>query len=647
LIAARKNLEFVIDPDPGVPSSLVGDPLRLSQVLVNLVGNALKFSAKGHVLLRIELLEGAPSGGVTLCFRVSDSGIGMSEQQVAQIFQPFTQADSSTTRRYGGTGLGLSICKRLVEMMGGDLKVRSKLDQGSEFFFSASFGAPLTRSVPSPAWDTLRVLLVESSEPQAQAFCRFLAAHACEVRAVSNAAEALSALGEANEAGAPFQVAMVSHALPDAVGLSLIARITRPGDALRVPAVVLGPPNAEFWVGGSFRRYGASAAIAKPFQPGSVLRALERASRFSGSSRPPSQAPISQDLRLQGKTLLLVQDEAVGREMFRELFEQWGAKVEVANNGLEAIQRASGQPFDAILMDLHMPLLDGWQAARTIRSSERHAQTPILALTASTRAEDRARAREAGMIAFLSTPIEPAQLLGVILEVLPKGEASTEDSDEDEERDSVPPASVAASRLRIQLDTQSALSRVNGDAATYRRLLQRFLGSHATAPQELRRALDDSDIETALRIAHTLTSAAANVGASQLQRAAQFMESTLRQDASQVAMALADFEFAHLATLTAVASTLESSSSSPNHPQAAVATEIAPLLERLQRLIDDHDTAAVDCLNSLRQALGERPSASEALHRLELGIAAYDFEQARKELDALNQVLAPRGFGPE
>jgi hypothetical protein len=125
------------------------------------------------------------------------------------------------------------------------------------------------------------------------------------------------------------------------------------------------------------------------------------------------------------------------------------------------------------------------------------------------------------------------------------------------------------------------------------------------------------------------------------------MESTLRQDASQVAMALADFELAHLATLTAVASMLESSSSSPNLPQAAVATEIAPLLERLQRLVDDHDTAAVDCLNSLRQALGERPSASDALHRLELGIAAYDFEQARKELDALNQVLAPRGFGPE
>ncbi|HWA75559.1 MAG TPA: substrate-binding domain-containing protein [Polyangiaceae bacterium] len=646
LIAARKNLEFVIDPDPSVPRSLVGDPLRLSQVLVNLVGNALKFSSKGHVLLRIELVDEAPSSGVTLRFRVSDSGIGMSEQQVAQIFQPFTQADSSTTRRYGGTGLGLSICKRLVEMMGGELQVRSKLEQGSEFSFSASFGAPLTRSVPSPAWETLRVLLVESSEPQAQAFCRLLAAHGCEVTAVGSAAEALSALSEASEAGTPFQVAVVSHTLPDAAGLSLIARITRPGDTLRVPAVVLGPPNAEFWVAGNFRRYGASAAIAKPFQPASVLRALERASRFAGSSRPPSQAPVSQDLRLQGKTLLLVQDEAVGREMFRELLEQWGARVEVANNGLEAVQRASSQAFDAILMDLHMPLLDGWQAAHTIRSSERHAETPILALTASTRAEDRARAREAGMVAFLSTPIDPTQLLGVILEVLPSGEDRLGESSggEDEDHDSVPPASVAASRLRMQLDTQSALARVNGDAATYRRLLQRFLASHATAPQDLKRALDESDIETALRIAHTLTSAAANVGANQLQRAAQFMESTLRQDASQVAMALADFEFAHLATLTAVASTLESSSSSPNLPQAAVTTEVAPLLARLRRLIEDHDTAAVDCLNSLRQALGERPSASEALHRLEIGIAAYDFEQARKELDALNQVLAPREF---
>jgi signal transduction histidine kinase/DNA-binding LacI/PurR family transcriptional regulator/DNA-binding response OmpR family regulator len=639
LVAARKNLELVIDPDPDVPRSLVGDPLRLSQVLVNLVSNALKFSAKGHVVLRIELVGGARSDRVELRFSVSDTGIGLTEAQMSQIFQPFTQADSSTTRRYGGTGLGLSISKRLVEMMGGQLKVQSLLNCGSEFSFSASFGAPVLRSLPSPAWSELNVLVVESSEPQAKALRRLLEAHACRVRVVGSAAAAWDALAVASDAGTAFDVALIAHALPDSTGLALVAGITRLGDAARVSAVVLGPPNAEFWVGGAFRRYGASAAVAKPFQPASVLRAIERASKLGGSTRPPSFGPAPQTLSLRGRALLLAQDEAVGRELFRELLELWGARVEVASNGLEAVQRASNQRFDAILMDLHMPLLDGWEATQTLRAGQRHAATPILALTASNRPEDRARSIAAGMQGYLATPIEPELLLSAILDVLPAMAAEPPDFVAEEGDDSAPPASVATGRLRVQLDTQSALSRVGGHMSTYRRLLQRFLSSHVSSPRDVKRAIAESDLDAAMLVAHTVTSAAANIGATQLQRAAQNLESALRHRPSQVPVALADFEFAHVATLSAAASTLEASASSATLLRVSAQAGVAALLSRLSRLLDEHDTAAIDCVSSLRQALSERPSAFDPLHRLEQSIGAYDFEQARKELETLLQTL--------
>lgn len=646
LVAARKSLEFVIDPDPSVPRSLVGDPLRLSQVLVNLVSNALKFSSKGHVLLRIQL-EGEPrSDRVQLRFSVSDTGIGMTDAQVSQIFQPFTQADSSTTRRYGGTGLGLSICKRLVEMMGGRLQVRSLLNSGSEFSFSAVFGAPVTRSMPIPAWSELRVLIVESSEPQAAALCRLLEAHACRCQCVGSAAEAWEALDAASEAGAPFDVALVAHALPDSSGLSLIAHITRPGEATRVSAVVLGPPNAEFWVGGNFRRYGASAAVAKPFQPASVLRAVERANKLSASSRPPSVGPAEEERRLVGRTVLLAQDEAVGRELFRELLEIWGAKVEVGSNGLEAVQRATSQRFDAILMDLHMPLLDGFEATLTLRAGQRHIRTPILALTASARAEDRAKATAAGMQGYLTTPIDPELLLAALLEAMPPLAVEPAELVLEESDDAGPPASVATGRMRVQLDTQSALSRVNGNMGTYRRLLQRFLSSHASAPHDVKRALAESQLEAAMLVAHTLTSAAANIGAAQLQRAAQALESALRHKPTEVPLALADFEFAHVATLSAAAGALEASASSATLPQIPLQASVAALLTRLRRLLDDHDTAAVDCLNLLRQALSERPSTSDPLYRLEQRIGAYDFEQARKELETLALALAAPDLDP-
>jgi signal transduction histidine kinase/DNA-binding LacI/PurR family transcriptional regulator/CheY-like chemotaxis protein len=637
LTAARKNIELVVDPDPEVPRSLVGDPLRLSQVLVNLVGNAIKFSAKGHVLLRIEIAERSLDDRVRLRFSISDTGIGMSETQLARIFQPFTQADSSMTRRYGGTGLGLSICKRLVEMMGGTLSVESVPEQGSVFVFSAGFGAPLARSVPALAWTGLAVLVVEHDEAQAHALRRVLEAHACQVCVVGTAADARAAL-----AATAFDVALVDHTLPDSNGLALIADITRDGPP-RLSAIVLGPANAEFWVGGAFRRYGAAAALAKPFQLASVLRAVERATTPSLSSRPPPFEPGAEALRLKGRSFLLVQDEAVGRELFRELLELWGAKVDTANNGLEAVQRATAQRFDTILMDLHLPLLDGWEATRTIRGGGRNASTPIIALTASARREDRKRCDEVGMDAFLVTPVEPERLLAAIVELLEVRGAMLEDGEPPELDENSAPGSMATGLL-IQLDTQPALSRLNGDVGTYRRLLQRFLSTHGNAPSDVKRALADADREGALRVAHMLTSAAGNIGATPLQRAAQVLESALRHAPQQVPASLADFAFAHAAALTATAAALAASASGSVLAQTAAgaAEDIAALLARLQALLDEHDTAAVECLRALRHALGERPSAFDPLHRLEVSISAYDFEQARAELQALCKALAPR-----
>ncbi len=637
--AARKNLELVFDVHPDVPLRLEGDALRISQILLNLVGNAIKFTEHGSVVVTMKRGEDPAQPG-TIELSVRDTGIGMSSEELARIFSPFTQADSSMTRRYGGTGLGVSISKRLVEMMGGVLEATSTKDVGSLFRFCLTLRAVERPESQAPGvLSGLRVLVVEACQPQADALTRILGNRVEEVRVCTNGSAALSAFRNALSAGRAFDVVLVASALPDTDGAALIARFRRALSAVELTALALGPSEAEFWGTPALRQAGATATIAKPFHAQGVARAIARARAQDRGMRRSSIALATSALapperRLQGLRVLVAQDDPVGLELIKSLLEHWGASVTLVKNGREAVEAARGQCFALILLDLQMPELDGFGAARAIRADD--AAAIIVALTASGREEDRQRADAAGMDAYIRTPLESAVLLEKLLQIC--SDAATETASVvDGAPDELAPSSRG--QARPLLDARAALARVDGDQAIYRRLLQRFLGTHVDDAGAIGRALAEGDTKAAAMLAHTLSSAAANVGASQLQRAAQRLEGLLSGGAAVVADELNELERSHEATLGVAAAALNAA---PNLTPVAGTAQGRPLalLVRARALIESHDTAAVECVQSLSQSLADHPSTWEPLRRLEASIEAYDFEHARLELDALDQSLA-------
>jgi signal transduction histidine kinase/DNA-binding response OmpR family regulator len=652
LSASRKGLEFVIDVDSGVPRILRGDPLRLGQVLTNLVGNAVKFSPSGHVVLRAEAIEASPETCM-LHVSVSDTGIGMTEDELKRIFNPFTQADSSMARRYGGTGLGLAISKRLVDLMGGELCAESLPGKGSTFSFTASFEVSGAAAVAHDEGNGVHVLVVEDSEPLARALQRTLGSYGYSVSIARTAELAREALLAAEE-DRSIDVVIVDHGLPDGHGLDLLRQLTESSGALSPTFIIMGPLDGEYLTPEQFRRHGAKGAIAKPFHPWHVLAAMRRATRASSTLLPPQQAlPLFEDVRLDGRTILLVQDSAVTEELVRELLEHAGARVEVARDGLEAVERVVDRTYDAILMDLHMPKLDGFAATRAIRASSRHRKVPIIALTASARADDRRRCFEVGMNDLLSTPVDPGILLERLSEQMRARRTSSGLWLLD---DRFPQAGYAAVSSKAAaeggagngaakgaLDSAAAIARLGGRTDSYRRLLRRFAQSHAADARDVKDALGYSDTRGATRIAHTLASAAANIGATRLHPAAQALETVLRSPhAGSVAGVLAEFELAHAAALSAVTSVLDEEPAASDASFDPGGANVVAVLLRLETLLAQNDTAAVECLDVLRDGLGDAGSGLEPLERLAVALQAYDFAMARHEFEALRDKLAAR-----
>jgi len=513
--AHQKGLELAWRVGPGVPEFLKGDVGRLRQVLVNLVGNALKFTERGEVVVSVDK-EAQHEKEITLHFQVHDTGIGIPKEKQQMIFGAFTQADSSASRKYGGTGLGLAITSRLVALMGGRIWVESEVGQGSTFHFTARLGLADGPGQPLPASDqnlvsNLPVLIVDDNETNRRILVEQLARWGMRPEAVDSGAAALSALVAAHLGSHPFRIVISDMRMPGMDGCALAQRMQRTPALAGIPIVLLSSSGLP----GEANRcneVAVSAYLTKPAQPSELLDAMMNALFAPTVAGEPLAAKSdSAKSETDATKVLLVEDNPVNCRLAIALLEKHDFAVIAAENGKEALDRLDRAAVDLILMDVQMPVMDGFEAIRVIREKERAtgAHMPIIALTAHAMKGDRERCLAAGADDYVAKPIRTQELLDAIDRAATKRIAV-----------SAPPRS-APSRA---LDFDAALARVDGDRALFEELCRLFVEGCPRNLMALRVALDARDLGAVRQLAHTIKGAAARVGSFCLSRTAHELE---------------------------------------------------------------------------------------------------------------------------
>ena len=649
--ANDKNLEFLIAAQPDIPANLVGDPLRLGQILINLVNNAVKFTEKGEVLVTAAI-ESRTSSRVTLKFAVRDTGIGMTPEQSARLFQAFTQADTSTTRKFGGTGLGLSISKRLVELMGGSIWVESAAGAGSTFYFTASFGigsavAESKRFLPDLAG--IRVLVVDDNAQAREILTDALRGFALRTEAVSSGVDAIRELSAADSTD-PYSLVLMDWHMPGMDGLEASRIIKREGRLKKIPRIIMITAFGREDVRVHAEEIGIEGYLLKPVNSSllyDTLMNLFGEAELDGGrvTREESPAQLASGLRV-----LLVEDNEMNQQVATELLESAGAIVTVANHGGEAVQKLKEGPdppaFDIVLMDLQMPVMDGHTATRLLRADSRFRNLPIIAMTAHALVEERQRCLEAGMNDHVTKPIEPDALFAALQRW---GKPRTDQGAKPEPATPAKPLPIAAEERLPQvegIDVPGGLRRVAGNKRLYRSLLEQFAQKQVGAAAQIAGALSNADYELAGRIAHTVKGVAGNLGIEPIQAVAERIERGIRAKDQSVSGLLPEFESALASMADRIISALTDTkppAPTPESPREFDPKAAAEALSRVKSLIEASDGDAVNALADVESAVGAVVEKT-ALDAIRSALDEFDFETALSRLKEIDErCMAAKG----
>lgn len=655
--AAERNLELLMDLPIETPRALNGDPLRLTRILTNLVNNAIKFTEEGEISIRVALAKEEPeTGRVTLRFEVADAGIGMRTDQMERLFIPFSQGDPSTTRKYGGTGLGLAICKRLVEMLGGEINVTSVPGQGSVFAFTVKFSRQTgvcERPPVAPAnLRNLRVLAVDDSPASLRGLTAALEGFTFSVTARYSGEEALQevrrglALREF-----PFDLIIMDLEMPGMDGLAAGRGVTKLVKEISKPAMILLASSGGKGIRWKARQAGFDACAAKPIFPSALFDAVMDAFgvRDSRISSRDHEQILKEDWiqEIRGKRALLAEDNRLNRQMAAELLEMAGIEVDVAENGREAVQMAlasADRPYDFALMDVQMPYMDGLEATRRIRADTRFANLPIIAMTANVLQGDKEACLEAGMNDHIGKPIDIRQLFRALCSWRqPRAAMNTPSC-------VWIPTVTASGRAPDApgLNIPDALKRLDGDEHLYANLLQLFMEDHAHALEDLRALVDSGDLKQARELAHSLKGAAGNLGAPALQTTASALEQALKdEERALLPDLLASLASAEQCALEEIRDYLGNpkKDGQPKRPaeetpslHAAALADIRPLFTEMRGYLSTNNMQALKLFETIQERLtGIRKS--EQLPPLAKAVGRLDFKGAIARLDALEQEL--------
>ena len=533
----KENLEILFDTDPNVPHYLVGDPLRLGQVLINLCNNAVKFTEEGEIIVSIKLLN-IENNKSTLEFKVSDTGIGLTKEQQNKLFQSFSQADSSTTRKFGGTGLGLSISKRLVEMMDGSIRVESEPGKGSNFIFSAVFGIqdnPMKNKalLPTPDLRKLKSLVVDDRSTSREILKSALESFSFNVTTVSSGKKAIEELENCSK-DKPYKLVLMDWQMPNMDGLETIKKL-KDIENLKLPKFIMVTAFGREEIMQQAENIGIDGFLIKPFNNSLLFDTIIECFKVSNTNKKKLYTKKSYDIGklklIQGAKVLLAEDNEINRQVATELLENMFLDVTVVHNGKEAVDKTAQFDYDIILMDIQMPIMDGFTATKIIRNSNKknNDKLPILAMTAHAMTGDKEKSHQAGMNDHITKPIDPEKLLHAMLKWIPHGERPIPTH--------LTSAVSALNKDKIDnhqlpelpgINTNVGLGHVSGNHELYLNLLKKFKINYDRVTEKIKTALSNKDNELALRIAHSIKGVAGSIGALELQRTGEKLELAIK-----------------------------------------------------------------------------------------------------------------------
>ena len=634
-----KNLELLINIPPDIPQQFIGDPLRLGQILINLVNNAVKFTKKGEVELRVSLLE-KTQDKAKICFAVRDTGIGMSEEQAGKLFQAFTQADSSTTRKYGGTGLGLSISKSLVEMMGGEIWAESALGRGSTFFFTVWLGLSMEkkqakRVIPEKLND-LRVLIVDDNASAREILINILGNLPMKLNTARSGNEAISAVKE-NDSTAPFGLILMDWSMPEMDGLDATRIIKKEAGLKNVPAIIM--VTAYGWEGMREVAYqsGVDAFLDKPVSASMLIDTMVQIFAPDEKSAIRKILPnANQSYNLRGAHVLLVEDNDINQQLACELLESMGVTLEIANNGREAADKilngAAPPLYDMVLMDIQMPVMDGYEATELIRKDNRFKDLPIIAMTAHAMVEETKKILQVGMNDHITKPIDPQHLFAT-MSLYYKPKAGLPKTQSVTVRDS------SGNDLAIPsikgVDVAGGLERVAGNKKLYRNFLTKFIEGQEDVAARVIKSLKAGDRVLAERLAHTVKGVAGNIGAGGVQEAAAELELAIRRNEPEQLMEEILKRFAGTVALLIenLRTALGGKKAETEIKTAAVmdAGAIEPVFVKLVQLLRANDAETVNYFVAIQDDLRAALPYGD-YEKLKKLITDYELDEALKEL---------------
>jgi len=642
--ATAKSLELIFEIDRDLPRNFLGDPLRLGQILINYANNAVKFTEKGEVRIIVKIQESRETD-ILLYFAVKDTGIGLTQEQIKNLFNSFQQADTSTTRKFGGTGLGLAICKRIAELMGGTVGVESEYGQGSTFWFTVCLKpstATPRRLVLSSDLQGKRVLVVDDNESARLILKALLKQMKFKVDLASSGQEALEAVTEADNKTDPYEIVFLDWQMPNMDGLE-VARRMQALPLKHRPYHLMVTAYGREEVFKNAESLGIADILMKPVSASILFDSVagllgEIQQDTSDILSTPHPGSLRDRLkRIEGANILLVEDNEINQEVATELLEDSGFTVDLAGNGRIALEKVKTNNYDIVLMDVQMPEMDGLEATVEIRKDSHYQNLPIVAMTASVLQGDRDKCMEAGMNDYVAKPIEPDKLWEALLKWI---KPNLKEGDSPKTLLTVTPNTKEIIDIPSDiagLNTSEGLRRVLGKKSLYLSMLRKFVAGQKTFAEQMNQALEAEDKILTERLAHTLKGVAGNIGAEPIQQAAAELETAIKANQSRLEIDL---------LLTKVKNLLENliQQLESKLPPEAETTKIVIDFEKLEEictqlaeLLREDDAEAADLLQDNSDLL--KSAFPNHYNAIAAGINSFDFEAGYTALISAKETL--------